>query len=39
MRLGSNWNRRTFLGSLTAVAGSLLAPAKLFAEEPPVLRR
>jgi uncharacterized pyridoxal phosphate-dependent enzyme len=32
MRLGSNWNRRTFLGSLTAVASSLLAPAKLFAK-------
>ena len=31
MRLGSNWNRRTFLGSLTAAAGSLLAPHKLFA--------
>ncbi|HEX3352875.1 MAG TPA: aminotransferase class V-fold PLP-dependent enzyme [Terriglobales bacterium] len=31
MRLGSNWNRRTFLGSLTAAAGSLLAPNKLFA--------
>ena len=34
MRLGSNWNRRTFLGSLIAVASSLLAPAKLFAKSP-----
>ena len=30
MRLGS-WNRRTFLGGLTVVAGSLLTPRKLFA--------
>jgi uncharacterized pyridoxal phosphate-dependent enzyme len=31
MRLGSSWNRRTFLGGLTVVAGSLLTPRKLFA--------
>src|ERR1700734_3329706 len=31
MRLGSKWNRRTFLGGLTVVAGSLLTPRKLFA--------
>src|ERR1700693_1784726 len=31
MRLGSKWNRRTFLGGLAVVAGSLLTPRKLFA--------
>jgi uncharacterized pyridoxal phosphate-dependent enzyme len=31
MRLGSEWNRRNFLGSLGVVAGSLVAPRKLFA--------
>jgi L-seryl-tRNA(Ser) seleniumtransferase len=31
MRLGSKWNRRTFLGGLTVVAGTLLTPRKLFA--------
>jgi uncharacterized pyridoxal phosphate-dependent enzyme len=33
MRLGSNWNRRSFLGSLTVAAGSLMAPRKLFASK------
>ncbi|HSS99996.1 MAG TPA: aminotransferase class V-fold PLP-dependent enzyme [Terriglobales bacterium] len=28
MRLGSNWNRRSFLGSLGVVAGALAAPLK-----------
>jgi uncharacterized pyridoxal phosphate-dependent enzyme len=31
MRLGSNWNRRNFLGGIAVVAGSLMAPRKLFA--------
>src|SRR6266566_1934072 len=31
MRPRSNWNRRTFLGSIAALAGSLAAPKKLFA--------
>jgi uncharacterized pyridoxal phosphate-dependent enzyme len=31
MSLGSKWNRRTFLGILGAVAGSLASPHKLFA--------
>src|SRR4029077_16740776 len=31
MRLGSSWNRRTFLGSLTVAAGSVITPRKLFA--------
>jgi L-seryl-tRNA(Ser) seleniumtransferase len=31
MRLGSEWNRRSFLGSLGVVAGSLVTPRKLFA--------
>ncbi len=31
MRLGSEWNRRSFLGSLGVVAGSLMTPRKLFA--------
>jgi uncharacterized pyridoxal phosphate-dependent enzyme len=31
MRLGSEWNRRNFLGSLGVIAGSLVAPRKLFA--------
>src|SRR5256714_12284218 len=31
MRLGSKWNRRSFLGSLGVVAGSVLAPRKSFA--------
>jgi len=31
MRLGSEWNRRSFLGSLGVIAGSLVAPRKLFA--------
>ena len=30
MRLNSNWNRRGFLGTLSALAASVLAPAKLF---------
>lgn len=30
MRLKSNWNRRGFLGTLSAFAASVLAPAKLF---------
>jgi len=30
MRLNSNWNRRGFLGSLTALAASVLTPGKLF---------
>src|SRR5579864_7022478 len=29
MRLDSNWNRRGFLGTLSALAASVLAPAKL----------
>src|ERR1700751_6038075 len=31
MHLGSNWNRRTFLGSVAALAGLLAAPKRLFA--------
>src|SRR2546421_8694719 len=31
MRPRSNWNRRTFLGSVAALAGSLAAPKNLFA--------
>src|SRR3989440_9393585 len=31
MRPRSNWNRRNFLGSVAALAGSLAAPKKLFA--------
>jgi uncharacterized pyridoxal phosphate-dependent enzyme len=31
MRLGSNWNRRNFLGGIAVAAGSLMAPGKLFA--------
>src|SRR5690242_17065020 len=31
MRLGSEWNRRNFLGSIGVLAGSLLTPRKLFA--------
>ena len=31
MRLGSNWNRRNFLGGIAVAAGSLMAPRKLFA--------
>jgi uncharacterized pyridoxal phosphate-dependent enzyme len=30
MRLKSKWNRRSFLGSVGVVAGSMLAPRKLF---------
>src|SRR6266702_4338402 len=30
MRLNSKWNRRSFLGSLGVIAGSVLAPRKLF---------
>jgi uncharacterized pyridoxal phosphate-dependent enzyme len=30
MRLNSNWNRRSFLGSVGVIAGSILAPPKLF---------
>src|SRR6266436_1822910 len=33
MRFGSNWNRRTFLGSVSLAAGSLLVPRKLFARK------
>jgi len=31
MRLGLNWNRRTFLGSLSVAAGLIAAPRRLFA--------
>ena len=31
MRLGSKWNRRSFLGSLGVVAGSVVTPRRLFA--------
>jgi uncharacterized pyridoxal phosphate-dependent enzyme len=31
MRLGTEWNRRSFLGSLGVMAGSLMTPRKLFA--------
>jgi uncharacterized pyridoxal phosphate-dependent enzyme len=30
VRLNSNWNRRSFLGSVGVIAGSILAPPKLF---------
>src|SRR5258708_31613708 len=30
MRLNSKWNRRSFLGSVGVLAGSILAPRKLF---------
>jgi uncharacterized pyridoxal phosphate-dependent enzyme len=30
MRLNSKWNRRSFLGSVGVIAGSILAPRKLF---------
>jgi len=30
MRLSSKWNRRSFLGSVGMIAGSILAPCKLF---------
>ena len=30
MRLNSKWNRRSFLCSLGVIAGSVLAPRKLF---------
>ena len=30
MRLNSKWNRRGFLGSVGVIAGSILAPRKLF---------
>ena len=30
MRLSSKWNRRGFLGGVGMIAGSLLAPGKLF---------
>jgi L-seryl-tRNA(Ser) seleniumtransferase len=33
MRLGSKWNRRSFLSSLGVIAGSVLAPRKLFASK------
>jgi uncharacterized pyridoxal phosphate-dependent enzyme len=33
MRLGSEWNRRNFLGSLGVIAGSLITPRKLFARK------
>src|SRR3989440_6573904 len=33
MRLGSKWNRRSFLGSLGVIAASVLAPRKLFASK------
>ena len=33
MLLGSKWNRRSFLGSLGVIAGSVLAPRKLFASK------
>jgi uncharacterized pyridoxal phosphate-dependent enzyme len=35
MRLASNWNRRSFLGSLGVIAGSVLTPRKLFAWKSP----
>ncbi len=31
MRLGTEWNRRSFLGTLGMIAGSMMVPAKLFA--------
>lgn len=30
MRLNSKWNRRSFLGSVGLIAGSILTPRKLF---------
>jgi len=30
MRLNSNWNRRGFLGTMSALAATVMAPAKLF---------
>ncbi len=33
MRLGTKWNRRSFLGTLGMIAGSMLAPRKLFASK------
>jgi len=30
VRIHSNWNRRSFLGSVGVIAGSILAPGKLF---------
>ena len=30
MRLSSKWNRRSFLGSVSVIAGSILTPRKLF---------
>src|ERR1700730_16675443 len=30
MRLGMSWNRRSFLGTLGMIAGSMMAPKKLF---------
>src|SRR5205809_2880655 len=38
MRPRSNWNRRTFLGSVAALAGSLAAPKKLYATAPSASR-
>ena len=31
MRLGTGWNRRSFLGTLGMIAGSMMASKKLFA--------
>src|SRR6476620_5308299 len=31
MQLGTGWNRRSFLGTLGMITGSMMAPAKLFA--------
>jgi uncharacterized pyridoxal phosphate-dependent enzyme len=31
MRLGSKWNRRSFLGSLGVIAGAVMAPRRMFA--------
>ena len=31
MQLGTGWNRRSFLGTVGMIAGSMMAPAKLFA--------
>ncbi len=38
MRLNSNWNRRSFLGSVGVIAGSILAPRKLFSRNRGVAR-
>ena len=35
MPIGSKWNRRTFLGTLGSLAGSLAAPRKIFAGKAP----